>query len=79
MKNPSVSFRGVGVSRSLGLTSICYCGEKSVLRIVKTTKNKRKQFWGYSKYKVREVEGMLFLVFSVIGDNCLFNFCVEWK
>jgi len=22
---------------------------------------------------------MLFLVFSVIGDNCLFNFCVEWK
>jgi len=75
MKNPSVSSCGAGGSRSLGLPPIYYCGEKSVLRTMKTAKNKEKQFWGGLKYKVREVEGMLFVVFNFIGDNCLFYFC----
>ncbi|QCE05971.1 hypothetical protein DEO72_LG9g980 [Vigna unguiculata] len=51
MKNPSVSSCGAGGSRSLGLPPIYYCGEKSVLRTMKTAKNKEKQFWGGLKYK----------------------------
>lgn len=32
---------------------ICYCGMKSVLRTARTIKNRGKQFWGCSKFKVR--------------------------
>jgi len=78
-KNPSVSSSGVGGSKSLGLPPICYCGEKSVIRTAKIAKNSGKQFWGCSKYKVKEFEGMLFVVFNAIGDNYLFNFFAEWK
>jgi len=78
-KNPSVSSRGARGSRSLGLQPICYCGEKSVLRTVKTAKNRGKQFWGCSKYNVREVEGIFFMVLNGIWDNYFCNFFAEWK
>ncbi|QCD78820.1 AP endonuclease 2 [Vigna unguiculata] len=56
-KNPSLSSRGVGGSRSLGSQPLCYCGEKSVLRTAKTVKNRGKQFWGCSKYKSGNEDG----------------------
>jgi len=65
-KNPSLYSRGAGGSRSLGSQPLCYCGEKSILRTAKIAKNKGKQFWGCSKYKVREVEGMFFVFLNGI-------------
>jgi len=50
----------------LGSQPLCYYGEKSVLRTAKTAKNRGKQFWGCSKYKVREFEGMFFVFLNGI-------------
>ncbi|KOM56413.1 hypothetical protein LR48_Vigan10g230500, partial [Vigna angularis] len=47
---------------------ICHCGEKSVLRTVKTSKNRGKQFWGCPRYKVRSKNG---------GCN-YFKWCSDW-
>ena len=43
MQNPSVSSRGGGGSRSLGVSPVCHYGQKSVLRTMKTAKNGEKQ------------------------------------
>jgi len=40
----------------VGLVPVCYCGEKIVFRMVRTPKDKGKQFWGCSKFKVRSME-----------------------
>ncbi|KOM41362.1 hypothetical protein LR48_Vigan04g156000 [Vigna angularis] len=50
-KNPSVCFRGGRGSRCLDDSPICHYGQKYVLRTMKTTKNRDKQFWSCSKYK----------------------------
>ncbi|WVZ11318.1 hypothetical protein V8G54_015848 [Vigna mungo] len=47
----SISSRGEGCWNRKEASPICYCGEKSVLRTAKTTKNRGKQFWSCPRYK----------------------------
>ncbi|WVZ25186.1 hypothetical protein V8G54_003730 [Vigna mungo] len=39
---------------------ICHCGEKTVLRTARTTKNRGKQFWGCPRYKLGSENGCNF-------------------
>ncbi|WVZ20791.1 hypothetical protein V8G54_008113 [Vigna mungo] len=49
----SVSSRG-------DVSLICHCGEKTVLRTARTTKNRGKQFWGCPRYKLGSENGCNF-------------------
>ena len=51
-QNLSASFCGGSGSTDLGVSVMCYCGEKATLRTARTLKNKGKKFWGCPKYKV---------------------------
>ncbi|XP_047173967.1 uncharacterized protein LOC124841691 [Vigna umbellata] len=53
----SVSSRGDGGWNRKDGSLICHCGDKSVLRIAKTSKNRGKQFWGCPRYKVGSENG----------------------
>ncbi|XP_027933804.1 uncharacterized protein LOC114189301 [Vigna unguiculata] len=50
-QNLSASFCGGSGSTDLGVSVMCYCGEKATLRTARTLKNKGKKFWGCPKYK----------------------------
>jgi len=43
----------------MGVTMMCYCGEKGALRIARTLKKKGKKFWGCPKYKVSYMETLV--------------------
>jgi len=43
-QNPSASFYGGSGSIDMGVRVMCYCGEKTTLRTVRTLKNKGKTF-----------------------------------
>ncbi|WVZ11152.1 hypothetical protein V8G54_015682 [Vigna mungo] len=47
----SGSSRGDGGWTRKEASPICHCGEMSVLRTAKTTKNRGKQFWSCPRYK----------------------------
>ncbi|WVZ25133.1 hypothetical protein V8G54_003677 [Vigna mungo] len=47
----SMSSRGDGGWTRKEASPICHCGEMSVLRTAKTTKNRGKQFWSCPRYK----------------------------
>ncbi|KOM28290.1 hypothetical protein LR48_Vigan511s011300 [Vigna angularis] len=47
----NVIFRGGGVFTIDGVSPLCLCGEKTVVRTARTAKNRGKQFWGCPKYK----------------------------
>jgi len=51
-QNLSALFCGGSGSTDLGVSVMCYCGEKAALRTARTLKNKGKKFWGCPKYKV---------------------------
>jgi len=72
MQSPSVSSCGRGGCRSMVVTPICYCGEKSVLKMARTTKNKGKIFWDCPKCKVKYMETLFWLGVSVfVFENSL--------
>ena len=58
-QNPSASFCGGSGSIDLGVSVMCYCGEKAALRTARTLKNKGKKFWGCPKYKVSDMETLI--------------------
>ncbi|WVZ17781.1 hypothetical protein V8G54_010763 [Vigna mungo] len=58
-KNPNLICRGGGGSKIDGVSSVCLCGEKSILRTARTPKNRGKQFWGCRKYKNGNEDGDL--------------------
>ncbi|WVZ00588.1 hypothetical protein V8G54_026657 [Vigna mungo] len=64
----SVSSRGDGGWNRNEASLICHCGEKSVLRTAKTSKNRGKQFWGCPRYKVGSEN---------VGCN-YFRWCNDW-
>lgn len=55
-ENPNLICRHGGGSRIDGVSSVCLCGKKSILRTARTPKNRGKQFWSCPKYKVKEHE-----------------------
>ncbi|KOM27037.1 hypothetical protein LR48_Vigan375s000700 [Vigna angularis] len=59
-QNCDVVFRGGGVSTIDGVSPLCLCGEKTVVRTARTTKNRGKQFWSCLKYKTGHEGGCNF-------------------
>ncbi|XP_014492310.1 uncharacterized protein LOC106754762 [Vigna radiata var. radiata] len=51
------SSQGDGGWNKKDASLICHCGEKSVLRTAKTTKNRGKLFWSCPGYKMRSENG----------------------
>lgn len=63
-QNRSLNYRSDKGWKSFNVSSIYHYGVKSVLRFVRTTKNRGKQFWGCPKYKVKFIELMVFIYCS---------------
>ncbi|KOM25968.1 hypothetical protein LR48_Vigan211s000300 [Vigna angularis] len=59
-QNCDVVFRGGGVSTIDGVSPLCLCGQKTVVRTARTTKNRGKQFWSCPKYKTGHEGGCNF-------------------
>ncbi|WVZ21086.1 hypothetical protein V8G54_008408 [Vigna mungo] len=51
------SSQGDGGWNKKDASLICHCGEKSVLRTAKTTKNREKLFWDCPRYKMGSENG----------------------
>jgi len=51
MKNSTVSSHG-SVGRRFDFAPLCYCGEKAIMRIARTAKNRGRKFWRCPKFKV---------------------------
>ncbi|KAG2390337.1 uncharacterized protein HKW66_Vig0222570 [Vigna angularis] len=50
-KGFSQSLHGA-VSRGVGITPICYCGDIVVMKVARTSRNAVRKFWGCRHYKV---------------------------
>ncbi|XP_052736154.1 uncharacterized protein LOC128197729 [Vigna angularis] len=59
-QNCDVVFRGGGVSTIDGVSPLCLCGQKTVVRTARTAKNRGKQFWSCPKYKTGHEGGCNF-------------------
>ena len=76
--NPSVNFCSGGGCRSITVTPTCYCGDKSMLRTAKTTKNKGKRFWGCPNFKVMLICNLC-KVFVFVDKDMNGIFGTKWR
>ncbi|KOM37086.1 hypothetical protein LR48_Vigan03g046700 [Vigna angularis] len=78
-QNCDVVFRGGGVSTIDGVSPVCLCGEKTVVRIARTAKNRGKQFWSCPKYKTRHEGGCNFFKWCCEDGNDKSYMNVKWE
>ncbi|XP_014491081.1 uncharacterized protein LOC106753744 [Vigna radiata var. radiata] len=67
-KGASHSSQG-DVSRGVGITPICYCGDFAVLKVAKTARNAGRKFWAYRHYKGAFTSGMSCNFFKWFGEE----------
>jgi len=70
---PSCGGSHIRGSKGMGFFLICKCGEVTVLRVAKTSKNNGRQFWGCSKFKSAASSDMVWCNYFKWCDEELYD------